>query len=400
MHITPPSISALALFIVVLCSSLYAQPAAVLDSLTGTAEVQRAGSNTWISINRYENLYNNDVIRISKEGFAVVRWPDNSEGFAHGGSQILVNIAANSENNRILSYATVFVGSVFFVIKKMLPKKFEEDIQIYTPTTVISIRGTSFFVGVEAKTGLSAVKVVSGTVRVRCIEKNASAFISAPFKTVVAKKTATIQSSALLTADIDSLKSWIPHRVIELEVSRQLSRSKHERMVLSGILEESCHIAPFVNESGYTGNWDITGQLPRLIAEKIHTATNRLDVHFAGDSGTPAKADRFTITGTINFFDILNHAAITVSADNYVERAIGRVTLTLNLKDSRDTSETYSVTVTGERSGKKNSESSWATISGYPLDFTNEAFSASIIGSALEQALDAGAEKMIAKIYE
>jgi hypothetical protein len=390
-----------------LWNSATAQPAAILDSLSGTAVVQRAGTVTWVPINRDDQLLNNDMLRINKGSFGMIRWPDNSEAFVQGGTQILVNIGPNVIENRILSYATVFMGSVFFVIKKALPKKLGEDIQIYTPTTVISIRGTAFAVQVEDTSGRTSVKVVSGTVRVSCTATKKSAFMSAPFKTVIGKRPAPIVTNALLTADIDSLKNWVPSQVVDFEIARQLSKSKRDRFILSGALYEKCHISPFTNTSNYSGEWNIGPAVTKLLSDKIRSVTNRLDVHVADsatDSGTtsPGKQapDRFTITGSIVFFDIVNHAEITVRADEYRERSIGRITLEVELHDTKRGSEVFSTTVAGERSGKKNSDNSWNTISQFPFDLNNEKFASSIIGSALEQVLDAATEKLIMKMYE
>jgi len=389
---------AVLLLFFILATKASSQPAAVIDSLFGSAEVQRAGSVKWVAINRDDKLFNNDVIRITPKSFGIIRWPDNSQAFAHGGTQILVNIGPENKP-KVLSYATVFMGSVFFVIKKVLPQNLVEDIQIYTPTTVISIRGTSFSVQVAEKTGASCIKMISGTVRVRSIEKNASAFLSAPFKTVIEKKTTEIRTTALLTADVDSLKSWVPEQIITVEINKQLTKSKRDRRVLSGTMFDTCLIQPFENSSSYKGDWNLSGVLPKLIAGRITSSTNRLHV-LMPDSSADMQSARFTISGAVTFFDIVDFAEISVRADEYRERSIGRVTITLVLTDSKHPDEPFTATLTGERSGKKGVENSWATIGTFPFSLENDKFSGSLIGSALDQALDAAAEKIILKMYE
>lgn len=390
--------------LLLLGSTVFSQPAAIIDSLNGSALVQRAGSVKWDSISGDDKLFNNDVIRIAQGSFGIIRWPDNSQAFAHGGTQILVNIGPENRP-KVLSYATVFVGSVFFVIKKVLPQKLIEDIQVYTPTSVISIRGTSFAVQVAEKTGTSTIKMISGTVRVRSIDKNASAFLSAPFKTIIEKKTARILTSALLTADVDSLKSWVPGNVINVEMSKHLAKSKRDQRILSGTMYDTCSLLPFTNISAYKGDWDLSGVIPKLIAQRIKASTNRLYIRMPDStSNTALPADtpspRFTVSGEITFFDIVDHAEITVRADEYRERSVGRVSITLVLTDSKHTDEPFTATVTGERSGKKSVENSWTTIGTYPFSLENDKFSSSLIGSALDQALDAASEKIILQMYE
>ena len=114
--------------------------AVILDSLSGKAEVQRAGSTQWTPIGTDEKLYNNDIVRIVKGGVGRLRWPDKSVAFMRGGSQILVNLGPPQEKDKLRNYATVFMGTVFFIIRKVLPREPEEDIQIYTPTSVLTIR--------------------------------------------------------------------------------------------------------------------------------------------------------------------------------------------------------------------------------------------------------------------
>lgn len=381
-------------------------PAVILDSLSGKAEVQRAGSTQWTPVGADEKLYNNDVVRIVPGGVGRLRWPDKTVAFMRGGSQILVNLAPPREKNRLRNYATVFMGTVFFIIRKVLPREPEEDIQIYTPTSVLTIRGTSFEINVQPGTGTTGVKMVCGTIRVKCIETNAAAFLGAPFKTVIMKRTDTIVTSAVLTSDLDSLRGWVPHEAIDAELAAHLAQGKRDRMIISGRMDEKCIVIPFVNKSNYGGTWDIERRIPHMLAERLRQAHKRLNLtvidsagQAPGDAAAGEKA-RFVISGTIPFFDIVNRAEITVRADEYHERSIGRLSLELRLFDAAEKTILYETTVTGERTGKKNVENSWTSIEKLPFDLKNDRFAASIIGSALDQALDAAVEKLINALYE
>ena len=405
---TTPVFGFCCLIISLLCTSAAASssPAVTLDSLSGTAEVRRAGTTQWKNANANEQLGNNDVIRIAPGGLGRLCWPDKSVAYMHGGSQILVNIGPPSTPKKLLNYATVFIGSVFFVINKVLPADRREDIQLYTPTTVLTIRGTSFEIGVMPESGTTSVKVVCGTVRVGCIKKNVSSYLNAPFKTVIARETDPIISTALLSADMDSLRGWVPHTVIDAEVAAHLSQGKRDRLIISGRLEEQCAVMPFTVNTKQRGDWNLRAALPKLLAERLTAADKQLTVVIADSTAVSAEEagakaqTRFVITGTVSFLDIVNHAEITVRADEYRERSIGRVTLDLVLYDTKDKTDRIQTTVTGESAGKKNAENSWTAISAMPFDLNNEQFANSIIGKAFEQALEAAQEKILKALYE
>ncbi|MBN1309283.1 MAG: FecR domain-containing protein [Chitinispirillaceae bacterium] len=386
-------------------SARSAGPAVILDSLSGSAEVQRAGSTQWVSIKQDEKLFNNDIVRIIQGGVGRLRWPDKTAAYMRGGTQILVNIGADREKSTLINYATVFVGSVFFVIKNVLPVKQREEIRMYTPTSVITIRGTSFAVDVEPETGTTSVKVLCGTIRVGCIKKSVSAFMGAPGKTVIEMETDPIVMSALLDADLDSLRLWVPRDVIDGEVAAHLAQSRRDRLLVSGKMDEKCIILPFTNESKYRGAWDIGHAVPRMLARRLLSAYSSLNIT-AIDSpcSTPADAAaktkaRFVISGTFTLFDIINHAEITVGADDYYERSSGRINIDLSIFDAAEKVMVYTGTVTGERTGKKNTENSWNTIGKKTFDLENGDFSSSLIGSALDQALDAAVENVSNALY-
>lgn len=378
----------------------------LLDSLAGKAEVQREGSTEWIPAALNAKLYNNDVIRITKNGIGRLRWPDKTVVYMRGGSQILVNIGPPKSENKLLKYATVFMGSAYFVIKRILPSKKEKDIQIYTPTTVLSIRGTSFEVGVKPDDGATSIKVLCGTVRVRCIAKNASAFISAPFKTEIKKYTAPIIASTLLSTDIDSLRGWLPPHLIDAEIRKQLAESKRNKFIVSGRLEEKCVILPFTNSSGYSGGWDITRTLPDMLAKRLKKENQRLDISVA-DSVTGTDEEiaestgaRFVISGEVTFLDVVNHAAISAAADEYKERSIGRFSIKLTMYDNKGEIAFNPVILSGERTGKRKVENSMRAIEKMPFDLNDEAFAASLIGDALKQLLESSVNRLTRAFYE
>ena len=381
-------------------------PAVVLDSLAGKAQVQRAGTVKWLPLKQKSKLFNNDMVRIAPEGHGKLRWPDNSMVYMKGGAQILVNIGPSDTKERLLNYATVFMGSVFFVIKKTLPRSATQNIQIYTPTSVISIRGTSFAINVEPETGASQIKALCGTIRVSCIANHASAFISAPFKTLVEKLTDPVTSIPMQGAEIKELHSWVPRAVIENEIALHLAQGKRNQMVISGRMDKNCTITTFKNGSKYTGTWDIQHRLPELLAERLKTANPHLTVEISDSlpvrdsSATNGKDISYIISGSVTFLDIIDHAEITVRADEYRERSTGRVQLELSLFDATGNTDLLQTTVTGEHSGKKNNANTIAESEKLPFDPENKAFASSLIGSAVSQALDQAVEKLTKAMFQ
>jgi hypothetical protein len=396
------------LLLIQLPATASAAPAAtvVLDSLNGKAEVQRAGSTIWKSISIKESLFNNDVIRIAPGGLGRLRWPDKSCAYMHGGSQILINIGPPSAKDKFLNYATIFMGSVFFIINKALPNERREDIQLYTPTAVLTIRGTSFEVGVVPGTGATTIKMVNGTLRVRSMIKNISSYLNAPFKTMVTKETDPIIATTMLTGDIDSLRRWVPGSTLDAEIAAHLSQGKRDRLVITGRLDEQCVVTPFTVESRVHGTWDIARGIPKYLAERLDAEDKHLTVVVADsaaaspDAAAAKAKTRYVISGNVTFFDIVNHAEISVRADEYRERAIGRVTMDLILYDSKDMVELCQTTVMGEFSGKKTAENSWAAIDTLPFNLENGQFAHTLIGTALNQAIDGAVEKLLKSLYE
>ena len=114
------------------------KPFAQIDSLSGKAEVQRAGKHNWQYISKGEKLYSNDVLHVLNKGMALLKWPDGSRSFVHKNSQVLINILQKSPEDNILSHATIFFGTVYFVIRKTISQEISSRItRLYTCSSYI-----------------------------------------------------------------------------------------------------------------------------------------------------------------------------------------------------------------------------------------------------------------------
>ncbi len=376
---------------------------ASIDSLVGAAEIQKSGQQKWEKAGLSAKLRGNDIIRVGDKSFVRLALPDGSTTFIRANSQIMVNFFDSSEPNIFSTHVTVLFGAVFFVIKEVLPKALTKtfDTKVYSPTTVVSVRGTSFSVDVDPKSGTTAVRVINGTVQVRNIIKDASSFISPGFKTTVEMKTDPIAASALLDNELSDLKTWVPPPVFDREVTAQLARALRDHQVLSGDFKDKFIIMPFYNRSKYSGKWDIRLGFAEQMVEQLNLSNKNAVIpkidSFPRDPlkiGEAEKA-RFVIVGDVEDFDITQHAEITASADEYKEFYIAKVRLRVQLIDVAARKTVFDKTFTGETRGKNSKENSWQKIGALAFSSKDTRFAKSILGSSTQQAIEQSVEKVV-----
>ena len=373
-----------------------------LDSLKGRAETQRAGSDKWQTITVGTKLFNNDIVRVLAKSSARLRFPNGTEMYIHQNSQILINLFENKETSAISKQITVFFGAVYFVLKKTLPQGFTEtdDIKVYTPTSVISLRGTSFVVSVDKQSGTTDLQVVSGTVMARNILRNSSLFISAGYKTVIAMNTDPIVPVVLLNSDIDALKLWVTPAVVDGEMADQIARAKRDYYIITGKFENRLIVLPFFNRTNYAGSWDIERQLAELFADKMHKVNDALIIAVDGTTqsdplvfGKERKA-RFVIVGAITSFEIAQRAQISVRADEYKEFNTAVVRVHLQVIDVGSSRMVFESDFAGEISARNAESNTWKYISKLSFSMGDSLFARSIIGQAITQSMEQAADKI------
>jgi hypothetical protein len=380
-----------------------AELSVTIDSLKGNAEVQRAGRQLWQKAGPKMKLYNNDIIHVMPEGYASLSWPDGSVTSVHQNSQMLVNLAQQEPpNNNVFSHATVFFGAVFFLVKKIAPRGLFDDsnMRVYTPTAVMSIRGTAFSVTVDKNIGTTTVKVINGTVQVRNILKTVSLFLGPACRTEVSMNCDPTQPAAVLKSDLDSLRMWVPGSIIAEAMEKQLSQGRKDRLTMTGRLEDRCVITLFTNTSNYHGAWPIARSLTKALTERLGKINRKLNFivkdSLENDPFEMARKDsaRFVILGAIEEFDITQHAEISPRADEYREYASAVVRLRLRLLDAASGKQLAEEVFNGEVNNKNAVENSWQKVNKLTFDLADKKFSSSILGVALTQALDQAAQKM------
>lgn len=374
-----------------------------VDSLAGKAIVQKAGQQQWKPLTLGARLCSNDGVRVLDKSFLRLSWPDGATSFVRANSQVLVSLYESSETNVISTRLTILYGAVFFIIKEVIPKGLTKtfDTKVYTPTAVVSGRGTSFALDADNKTGGTSVKVINGAVLAGNILKNVSSFISAGFQTFIEAKTDPVTVKLLLDKDIDDLKTWVPVPVIETELALQIAKARRDHEILSGGFKDKLVILPFENKSRYTGPWNIGQTLAQQLIDQLKQSNRNIIVE-KGDSGAvdpiklgEGKKARFVIIGDIEDFDIVQHAEITAAADEYNEFYIAKVLLRIRLINVADKKMTFDNTFSGETRGKNEKENSWQKIGKLALNLKDRQFSESILGSSLQQVMDQTIDKII-----
>jgi TolB-like protein len=377
----------------------FADTYVVIDSLSGKANLQRAGRTDWMNARKGIKLFNNDMIRVNEKSIARLRWVNGSDVYVNENTQMRVNLRSDSTNNIVVKHATVFFGAAFFVIKKALPKalSMQHNTKIYTPTAVLSIRGTSFEVAVDKDNGETDVRVLNGTVLVGNILKRESFFLSAGSQTKVAMNEDPERPKALLDKSITTLKTWIPPEVIGFEIEKQLAQGKRDRKAIKGKLEQSVLVLPLINASQYKGAWDLSAAMSGYLADRIKSHDENLEVKIDSGSiedlvatGKEHKV-RFVIAGEITGFDIVQHAEISAKADSYREYSVARVRLHIQLVDVAQDKMVWGGNVTGDVSGKVGKKNSWQEIGKLPFDLTDRKFASTIVGQAVDQSLEESA---------
>jgi len=373
---------------------------ATVDSLVGHAEVQRAGSQLWQKAVLGDKLYNNDVIRVLEKSFVRLGWPDQSASYMHDNSQLMLAFYENDASTIISRHITVMYGAVFFVIREILPKTLikQYDTKIYTPTSVVSLRGTSFCVEVDNSSRNSTIKVINGTVQVSNILKNTSLFVSAGFKSTVEMSQDPSGPKVLLDAEIDRIKEWVPRPAIEAEMASQLVRAGRDHDVIAGNLKDKVMILPFANSSKYSGTWHIQSGFARILAEQLQHG--HLSVEIADSAGHDPLAQgargaaRFVIVGEIQDFDIVQHAEITATADEYHEYYVAIVRVNIQMINVAEKRVVFENQYAAEKQGANAKDNSWLRISKLAFSLGDQQFVKSILGIAVSQVVEQASEKL------
>jgi len=106
-------------------------------------------------------------------------------------------------------------------------------------------------------------------------------------------------------------------------------------------------------------------------------------------------SSRFVIVGSVEVFDVSQHAEISTRADEYREYSVANVRLHVRLVDALVAQQVAEEFFSGEVTGTGAADISWQTIGKLKFDLRDKPFAESILGKALDQTLNQAAEKLV-----
>ncbi|SDC22879.1 FecR family protein [Paenibacillus sp. UNCCL117] len=152
-----------------LLSSVLAAPAAaksvrsaVVTSVTGDVTYTKAGGSRAISVYTDLSLNQGDLITTGSGASVVLSIVDRNDEITIG-ENAEIYISELTEEGGKKSKVKSWAGSVWSKVKSLVSS--EDEFEVETPTAVMGVRGTHFFVGIDPKTGRSYLTVGSGVVR-------------------------------------------------------------------------------------------------------------------------------------------------------------------------------------------------------------------------------------------
>jgi hypothetical protein len=371
------------------------KPVAKINFLKGKVEIQREGENQWTFAKPDDNLYNNDAVRTYGASYASLGYADESKVLVDQESKVSLNSYYRPGERFKSSFFTAFYGAVFFVIKEMLPKRYEH--RVYTPTSVIAVRGTSFNVRVDKETGLTELKVLNGTVLLKNILNTSEKFINAGQQATVAVTKDPVKKDSISQPEISTIKTWISNidqDLIKAELDKQVFRAQRDKAVLSGTLEDKIMMVRLVNLTNFTYKpWDIEASLGRLLSDAIKNVTPQPVIFLDNNQEDPAylakkEKAKTVISGEIENFEITKTAGVTAEGDQYREYFKAKITVTLYVVRTIDNSLIKKITLQNEAMGPDTPQNDLTLVKKYSLSLSEKGVRESILGNVLEGLLN------------
>jgi hypothetical protein len=105
-------------------------------------------------------------------------------------------------------------------------------------------------------------------------------------------------------------------------------------------------------------------------------------------------AARFVIVGEIQEFDIVQHAEITATADEYREYYIANVRVVIQMINVADKRVVFENQYAADKRGANARDNSWQKISKLAFSLGDQQFVKSIVGAAVSQVIEQASEKL------
>jgi hypothetical protein len=141
--------------------------AAIIVEVSGTVTVKKAGGSKSYTAYGDMTLNQGDVISTGSASSVVVRIADHDDEVTIGdNAEVSVTDLANEGNGK-QSKISSWAGSMWVKVKSLVSS--EDEFEVETPTAVMGVRGTQFFMGVNPLTGDTYVTVAAGAVNTKTV---------------------------------------------------------------------------------------------------------------------------------------------------------------------------------------------------------------------------------------
>gem|GEM_PF-6010513 len=139
---------------------------AIISKIEGTVEVQKSGGKKTLKGFKGMSLNQGDIVTTGKKSSIVLKF---SNGTSEDDTFILesstkVTFSKLSNKSGTTTKVSMLKGKVWVDVKSIKNK--DDEFVLETPTAIMGVRGTNFFVGVDPNTGLPSLAVLSGNVNV------------------------------------------------------------------------------------------------------------------------------------------------------------------------------------------------------------------------------------------
>ncbi|WP_341323619.1 FecR domain-containing protein [Solibacillus sp. FSL H8-0523] len=149
---------------------------AIISKVEGTVEVQKSGGKKILKGFKGMSLNQGDIVTTGKESSVVLKF---SNGTSEDDTFVLessakVTFSKLSNKSGTITKVSMLKGKAWVDVKSIKNK--EDEFVLETPTAIMGVRGTNFFVGVDPNTGLPSLAVLSGNVNVTGSGNNTNQF--------------------------------------------------------------------------------------------------------------------------------------------------------------------------------------------------------------------------------
>ncbi|MCR8659647.1 FecR domain-containing protein [Paenibacillus endoradicis] len=149
---------------------------AIISKIEGTVDVKKSGGKKTLKGFKGMSLNQGDVVTTGKKSSVVLKF---SNGTSEDDTFVLessttVTFSKLSNKSGTTTKVSMLKGKVWVDVKSIKNK--DDEFVLETPTAIMGVRGTNFFVGVDPNTGLPSLAVLSGNVNVTGNDNNSDHF--------------------------------------------------------------------------------------------------------------------------------------------------------------------------------------------------------------------------------